>query len=166
MASEILFELQDVLSKVDFETIEAFIVLYNTFRPEEAGQARVGFEFFIQNLKQRYKREFKDSHKVLSINLEELEPELIDRDLSRGQRSPESEKRRNMGKMRRNCGDNYSRLMCDNAARIKHSSELAEASKLSQDEERTKEIKKEHSRYSQYEAGQKASSPIRQLESE
>ncbi|CAN8066096.1 unnamed protein product [Agarophyton chilense] len=77
-ATDTLLELQDTLSKPDFETIEAFIILYNQFKPEEAGQARIGFEYFLQNLEKRYKRNFRDCHKVLSINLDDVEQELIE----------------------------------------------------------------------------------------
>lgn len=78
MTAAILFDLQDTLSKPDFETIQAFITLFNQFKPDDAGQTRIAFEFFLQNLEKRYSRSFKDCHKVLSLDLEDLEQELID----------------------------------------------------------------------------------------
>lgn len=83
MAADILFQLQNILSDADFDTIESFIVLYNRFKPEDAGQARVGFEFFIENLQKRYKRKFEDAHEVLGINLEEVEQKLIENESKR-----------------------------------------------------------------------------------
>lgn len=54
MAAKILLQLQETLFKPNFETIEAFITLFNQFKPDEAGQTRIAFEFFLQNLEKRY----------------------------------------------------------------------------------------------------------------
>lgn len=49
----ILHELQQVLSKMGFTTIEAFILLCNDRQPETYGQTRVCFEIFVENLEAR-----------------------------------------------------------------------------------------------------------------
>lgn len=166
MAADILFELQTILSNGDFGTVKSFIVLYNQFKPEEAGQTRVCFEFFVENLQDRYKRKFRDCHEVLSINPYDMEQLLMYPNPIQLQRSPESEKRRNKGKLRRDSGDNDNRAMCDWYAEENHNEELAEAAKISDKRQRNAFIEKEQSRHKEYFAGQNSGSPVRQIETE
>lgn len=79
---------------------------------------------------------------------------------SQEQLSPESEKRRNKGKMRRDCKDDDNKRMCDNSAVSKNRSELAKAANgPGSDEQRLAAIEKEKSRNQQYSLGQASSSP-------
>lgn len=163
MATKILFDLQRVLSKPDFETVKEFMSLYNNCSPEDRDRTKVCFGLFVENCEKRYKRKFVDCHKVLSVRLEDVEQELATAE-NRGLRSPASEIRRNTGKHYRSCGDNDNRDMCDDYEAERHDDELAKAAKILDDYQRTIAIQKEHERHAQYSAGKNTDSPVKVVE--
>lgn len=78
------------------------------------------------------------------------------------QLSPESQKRRNKGKIRRDCVDESNREMCDRSASAKHNTELAKAGKLGDSDTVFQAVQKEHQRHEQYTLGQNSASPMRE----
>lgn len=78
MAEEIVAELRKTLSKTDFDTVASFIVLYNSVKPQQAGQTVAAFKFFVENLEARYHTKFVEYLKVLSIDPEEVEQLLLE----------------------------------------------------------------------------------------
>lgn len=165
MATKILFKLQRVLSKPDFEAVKAFMSLCNDCSPEALDQTTSCFDLFVENLEKRYKMEFVDCRKVLSVRLEDFEQELCTAE-NQGLRSPESEKRRNTGKFYRRSKDNDNRQMCEDFESERHECELARAAKLAGGDQTTVAIQKEKERHDQYLAGKNTDSPLRVVEDE
>lgn len=115
--AQVLYDLQQILSESDFETVEGFIVMYSHLHPDKAGQIEIAFQLFIENLERRYNRKFSHCHDVLKVNLDDFELQVIEQGLHRPHtslldipeftmdsdqnwqdRSPPSQSRRNKGK--------------------------------------------------------------------
>lgn len=157
----LLYELKSFLSKEDFATVEAFILLNNEFKPEEAGQIGVCFQLFVENLESRYHIKFDHYYPILFMQLDAIECDTIE-----NERSPDSERRRNKGKMYRDSGDGDNRVMCDRSAAQRHIEEMAKVAKLEDSVQRNASRDKEIARHKQYTAGKNSTSPIKQVETE
>lgn len=81
--AQVLYDLQQVLSKSDLDTIEAFIVQYNKLDPEKAGQTHIAFQYFIENLESRYNGKFWHCHDVLKVKFEDFGLQVIQQGLDR-----------------------------------------------------------------------------------
>lgn len=103
---------------------------------------------------------------VLGLKLEDFEQQMVELGQIQEEGSPESEKRRNQGKLRRESRDNDNRAMCDWYSNEKHTNELSQAAKLSNVTHRDAVIQKEREWHNEYTAGQKSSSPVKHVESE
>lgn len=80
------------------------------------------------------------------------------------ERSPESERRRNKGKLWRDAGDKASWRMLDVSARMTHKNEIANAANLVDPNQMMTALAKEDKRHKQYEEGKKSGSPVKQVD--
>ncbi|KAI0560231.1 hypothetical protein FGB62_120g119 [Gracilaria domingensis] len=84
--------------------------------------------------------------------------------LNQSERSPESERRRNKGKLWRDAEDNPSWRMLDVSARMTHKNELAKAGQLVDLNHMKAAIEKEDARHKQYAEGKQSTSPIKMVD--
>lgn len=180
--AQVLYDLQQLLSESDFDTIEAFIVLYNKLQPDEAGQTETTFQFFIENLERRYNRKFYHYHDVLKVNLDNFELQVIEESLDRSheslldvpdlimtneqQKSPASEGRRNKGKMHSQLvavNDKENCQMIERSEKMDHADKLTEAIENGTVALRDTARRKELGRHDQFEQGKASSSPLKHI---
>lgn len=78
-------------------------------------------------------------------------------------RSPESEKRRNKGKLRRMALDKDNARMCDKSAYMKSTHEMAKATRIPNEQEMYLAVQKERQRSEQYQEGIESNSPVKHV---
>lgn len=177
--AQVLYDLQQVLSESDFDTIKAFIVLYNKVQPDKAGQTYIAFQFFVENLETRYNRKFWHCQDVLQVNLDNFGLQVIEQDLHRPHTSlldtPEftmgdarnkadSEEcriRKNMGKIYTHAIDESNHKDIDSAAKMEHTQGLVEAIEKETAAQIESARQTEMFRYAKYAEGKVSSSPQR-----